>query len=289
MLYPEDPYNLNRVKDDPAHVFFKQFGAQVPRADWNHPGTKQGIYMIGPQGEYLGAMFASPPADVVRRRLAEAVTRWERLRREKSYANRSVPALGNDLPPEVAGRPLIFRASLRDLPQNLDRRSIRYEDQDRSREGWGDFVRWAWNQNWIGFDRVEDWVTFTEDWVPVRSQPVRQLAREILVDNVRGQGGPWQEQHLRIAEIQMRRAGQGKVEYRGRFRMDAGRAQFEGELYGESTWNARERRFSNLDLLVIGTRRGSWPFNQRERDPGPSPIGFSINLFEPPARTTPSR
>ena len=59
MLYPEDEWNLARVKDTPQHKFFKRFGESMPLGHWRESGTRQGVYMIGPDGEYLEGRFAA--------------------------------------------------------------------------------------------------------------------------------------------------------------------------------------------------------------------------------------
>ena len=52
-IFPEGEGNLTRIAGDPAHEFFKRYGEGMPRGDWNDPGTKQGIYMIGPDAGHL--------------------------------------------------------------------------------------------------------------------------------------------------------------------------------------------------------------------------------------------
>ncbi len=42
-LYPENPSQLARAEERDDHLFFKRFGQAMPKGDWNHPGTKQGI------------------------------------------------------------------------------------------------------------------------------------------------------------------------------------------------------------------------------------------------------
>ena len=96
------------MKDDPAHLFFKEFGEALPPDDWNHPGTKQGVYMIGPNAEALegGGAISGDAAQVVER-LERALGRWKELRREKKYANRPVPRVATAPPPEVAEASLV--------------------------------------------------------------------------------------------------------------------------------------------------------------------------------------
>ena len=75
-LYPEGEANLRRAAGRPAHEFFKSYGERMPAEDWNDPGTKQGVYMIGPDAEYLeGGHAISGNAEDVRRRLRTALDR----------------------------------------------------------------------------------------------------------------------------------------------------------------------------------------------------------------------
>ena len=124
-LYPENPQHLARAASREDHLFFKRFGDSMPKGDWNHPGTKQGIYMMGPNAEYLEGRFAasSDPADI-RARLSRALSRWEALRSEKSYANKAIPARPWSPPPGVEGE-LVLRVNIRDLPRGRGIRAVR--------------------------------------------------------------------------------------------------------------------------------------------------------------------
>ncbi len=294
MLYPEDPHNLERVKDEPAHQLFKRFGESMPKGDWNHPGTKQGIYLMGPDGEYLEGRFAagSDPADIARR-IERALERWEKLRKEKKYANKPVPALGEQLPPEVEGKPMVLRVSLRDL-KSLERPAAtpRWRAGAFDDSNWAGFMQWAWNQNWIAFDEPAAWIPKGKDEQPVADALVKRLCREVLVDNVRGQAPHWTREHVKRAELFVRRVGDSEpwlLEYRGSAQMDAGEQGYEATLVGEAQWDSKARRFVRFELVALGLRRGAWQFNQRERDKGPAPMGVALRLFEEPPASAKSR
>ena len=77
MIYPEGDRALQRAAKNPQHIFFKRFGEAMPKKDWNDPGTKQGVYMIGPDAEYLegGGAISGDPGRVRRRlKLAAVIT-----------------------------------------------------------------------------------------------------------------------------------------------------------------------------------------------------------------------
>ncbi|MDI9639436.1 hypothetical protein QM565_27390 [Geitlerinema splendidum] len=205
MLYPEDPGNLNRVKDRPEHIFFKSYGESMPRGDWNHPGTKQGVYMIGPNAEYLEGRFAAS-SDIpdLRRRMARALERWKSLKETKGYANLPVPAVESTHPPEISGE-LILRVFSRDLPRGNSGNVVRFNPETDFNRGFTDYVRWAWNENWIGLPRVTDFVPTSDRTEPVSDAVMRRLSAQVLVDNVRGQVPAWQESQVSIADMTMRR------------------------------------------------------------------------------------
>lgn len=286
MLYPEDPYNLERVKDEPAHQLFKRFGESMPKGDWNHPGTKQGIYLMGPDGEYLEGRFAagSDPKDIAQR-IERALERWEKLRKDKKYANKSVPAVGEQLPPDVAGKPMVLRVSLRDL-KSLDKPSAtpRWRSGTFDDGAWAGFMQWAWNQNWIAFDEPQRWIPRGDDEHKLPDELVRKLCREVLVDNVRGQAPPWDDEQVEHAELRVRRVGRGTpwvLAYSGEARMQHGERGYEASLLGEAEWDPARKEFVRFELVALGMRRGAAQFNQRENDKGPKPMGVALRLYRP--------
>jgi hypothetical protein len=291
MLYPEDPGNLGRVADRPEHRFFKSYGESMPAGAWNHPGTKQGIYMMGPDGEYLEGKAAAngDPRDI-EARLRRALQAWETLRKQKKYANRPVPAVAEAAPPEVAGKALILRATLRDLPRGDGAGAAapsRWRRELGDSSGWRGFTEWAWNQNWIGFDAARAFVTDASKPEAVDAEVVRRLCREILVDNVRGQASWWEDAHVQVAALTMRRVKADKVwrlEYLGEARMQDGDRAFAARLRGEAEWDPQQKKFVRFELIALGDRRGASQFNQRRDDLGPAPMGVAVTLFEPAAK-----
>lgn len=285
-LYPENPQHLERVKDDPAHLFFKKFGEQVPPPEWNLQGTKQGIYFMGPDAEYLEAKFASSNAADILARMRRALERWERLRKEKDYANEPVPSIAYGPPASLVGnRKFVLQVNLRDLPRGVgDRSGARYEEVGRANESWLDFGRWAWNQNWISFDDPRVFVTSSDSEVAVASNVIGRIAMEVLVDNVRGQAPTWRAEHVKEASLTMRRfavsGDRWSIEYRGGANMDAGAQGYSCTIYGQGVWNEKDGKFESFDLVAIGDRRGAWRFNNRERDPGPAPMGVAISVWK---------
>ena len=290
-IYPEGAGNLARAKGKPAHEFFKKFGQAMPKKDWNDPGTKQGVYMIGPNAEYLeGGGAISGNSTDVRKRLQMALARWDKLRKKLKYANKPVPETTNIVVPAMADKPLVFRVFLRDLPRGKkDESGRRFTKRDLSGL-WIDFTKWAWNINWLALDDVAALIPKGKKLETVQSDVFRRICREALVDNVRGQNRGGRDQHVKLAELTMRRlkdtAGNWIIEYRGKASMDSGNAKFAPRLYGRGVWNPKKREFESLEIVAIGDREGAGRFNQRERDRGPAPMGVALVLYRAEPRAS---
>jgi hypothetical protein len=287
-IYPEWPGSRQRLANDPTHVYFKNYGAQVPKDQWNERGTKQGIYWMGPDGEYLEAQFATAGADQVLERMRRAVERWKVLAQEKGYAQKPIPFVETRIEePTLAGAPLLLHAHLRDLPaQEGDQRGRRFESfGQRNNEPWHEFTRWAFNENWIGYTDAKPFVTDQSSPVPVEPALVQRLAREVLVDNVRGQAPHWRETAVKLAQLSVRRTEvKGHIwtlEYVGRAEMEEGNNSYKPDLYGRATWNAKDQKFERFDMVANGMRTGAWTFNDRRRDMGPAPMGVAMSLYRP--------
>jgi len=290
MLYPEDEWNLKRVQDTPQHRFFKKFGEAMPEGDWNHPGTKQGIYMIGPDGEYLEGKHAASsfPKDILKR-MRRALERWEALRKEKGYANRPVPRVVTTAPPRVEGKDLVLRIHSRDLPRDGGEQcGVRFDPEQHARDGWNKFVRWAWNENWLAFDDAGVLVPKGRSEQAVDAAFVRTLARVALIDNVRGQANTWPKECVDGAELTMQRAGKvdglTRIVYRGAVDLDNGDLWLKAKLYGEGRYDDKKKQLVSFELCALGTRAGAHRFNQRSSDLGPAPIGFAITRWVPPVQ-----
>lgn len=285
-IYPEGTRNIERLAGNPAHEFFKRFGESMPKEDWNHPGTKQGIYMIGPDAEYLeGSGAISGGIEPMRARLKAGLERWKTLSREKKYANKRVPKVTNIVVPKLAAKPLVFRVFLRDLPRGKRDSSGRRFTPSDLRGIWPDFTKWAWNINWISFDDPAPLLPKGKEVQRVDSALFRRICREVLIDNVRGQQPAWKDAQVRLAELTMKRLkkknGRITIEYRGKAEMESGSRKYAPSLYGQAVWNIEKGRFDSFNLVAIGDREGAGPFNQRSRDPGPAPMGIALTLFRP--------
>lgn len=288
-LYPEDEWNLKRVQDKPAHKFFKRYGEAMPDGDWNRGGTKQGLYMMGPDGEYLEGKFAANGfPDDIKKRMRRALTRWEELRVKKGYDNKPVPRVVTTLPARVDGKEFVLRVHSRDLPRADGPQDTRRFDPNADlKNGWSDFKKWAWNENWLAVDKWRVLVPKGPQVQDVDAEFVMRLAREMLIDNVRGQAGVWPEKAIKKAKLTMQGArsyGGTKITYRGEVALDDGTRSMTLKLFGDADYDNNQGSFRTLRIVAVGMRKGAHRFNQREDDWGPAPIGFAINLWRTPAQ-----
>jgi len=250
----------------------------MPTGDWNHPGRKQGIYMMGPNAEYLEGKFAASgePADI-RARLQRALTRWESLRQQKGYTNKPIPSVPWSPPPGVEGE-LVLRVNVRDLPRGPGDKSGARIHEVQSSGIWRDFTKWAWNENWVAIESARSLVPSGVVSEQVNSALVKRICREVIIDNVRGQAPEWRAEEVREASMTMKRIGDGRIEYVGKMKMEAGSRGYDAKLYGQGVWAAAKGVFNSFDIVVLGIRMGKAQFNQRENDPGPAPMGVTLSL-----------
>ncbi len=283
-IYPEGEWALNRIKDDPGHLFFKGFGAQMPKGDWNDPGTKQGIYMIGPGGEYLeGAHAVSGSASRLLERMEAALVRWKAIKKDKGYAAKPIPRAASVAPPEVDAAPMALRISLRDLPRgDGDTSGRRRTKDDLSGKSWMSFTEWAWNQNWLLIEDPSALVPKGKAAQPVPEAVAQRIVREALVDNVRGQNPQWKAEEVELATLTMRAtrttARAIEIEYTGKARMKSGEKRYAPKLAGRATWDRKAKAFTGFQLVAVGERAGAARFNQRGKDQGASPMGVLLEL-----------
>jgi hypothetical protein len=250
---------------------------------WNHPGTTQGLYMMGPNAEYLEGRFAagSEPSDI-RRRLNSALERWKSLASEKGYANKPVPSVPLAIPPGISGE-LILRVNVRDLPRGgQDKSGARFTDVQRNDGYFLDYTRWAWNETWIGIDKASDFVPSGSGEEPVGEAAARKIATLALVDTVRGQAPNWNPEHIALLTLKKKalksEGGIVTIELTGSARMEAGSQGYDARLYGQARFDRASGKFSAFDLVASGMRKGAWRFNRREQDPGPAPMGVALSL-----------
>ena len=284
-IYPEGEYLINQRKGDPAFEFFKGYGAQVPDDQWNDPGTKQGIYFMGPNGEYLEARFASSNAADIANKARTALKRWEELTKEKGYANKPIPYVETRLPEkELEMNKMVFQVNLRDLPRSEGGKVTKFDEVGSTREGWIEFRKWAWNENWYGTQNVDALVTDSSTPVEVEKDEFEAICAQVLVDNVRGQAPMWDYDAIQSARLTKQRVavkdGKWIIEYKGSAVMRKGSNSFTPTVYGQGVYDPATKEFDSLELVCTGDRTGAWQFNNRQDDRGPAPMGITLVLYK---------
>jgi len=111
----------------------------------------------------------------------------------------------------------------------------------------------------------------------------RRLAREALIDNVRGQAGGWPETSVRKAALWTEPVStQGDattVRFDGEFRAELPDRSYDGKLRGKAVYDARKKAFTFFELLAVGVRTGGTGFaNFRTVGEGDSGLGVSFIL-----------
>lgn len=281
-LYPEDPSHLARVANDPAHRFFRRYGESMPPEDWHAQGTKQGIYLIGPDGEYLEGRRAASSASEMLPRFERAVERWQQLRKRLRYANKPVPPRGQPTPPDCDDAKMLLRVSLRDLPGDAPGDVVRWRPGAFDDANWATFGQWAWNQDWFAIDDPRRLVPSGSEEQAADAEFARRLCAEVFVDRVRGQAASWTPAQVRSASLRMRRVRSvgalHTIEYHGEADLADGERGVRVRCFGRGEFDSASARFRSFELVGLGLRRGAHPANQRAQMIGPSPIGFSLRL-----------
>jgi len=259
------------------------------------PGTRQGTWILAPDGTLLGRTSSRKPEEV-RAVLEAALARWEEL-----------PAAARRLPEGVELDPahrwedsypeggLVLVGTVRDL----------------SAEGLAAPPPGAWNRDFAWFSRAEV-EALTRGLVPGESRAwpllAERLARFHLVDNARGQTLPYAPAELRRArltatvtarvgeQLVLRLEGETEALCEGPWRLGdnlwtpAGEHPrgIEARLLGRAVLDGATGRFSAFELVAVARRFGHTQNNGRGREPAPSRLAFHLTLAPPEPRVAPT-
>lgn len=266
--------------DTPGARFFKEFVASSGGAlSWG-PTTKQGVYVMTPDGDYLAGHVARHDKASTVALLKDALKKWNEVVAKKGLKPKPIPArttnrtwgaeglvanAGGDAGKRSA---LIVQVFVRDLPYKGERHP-----------GPPEYQNW-YNQTWMDFtpEEVQSLLPKAGGKSPVADALVRKIAKEALLDFVRGQTGAWTDAQIRKAVLTAEPApgkdGLVTVRYQGEFELgDAGRG-YDGKLHGTAGYDPRSGRFVKFELVAAGMRRGKTE-NFRGNEP-PSPLGVAF-------------
>jgi hypothetical protein len=270
--------------EDKGPRFFQAFGKKVPKDRWYAEGTKQGVYSMTADGEYLGAHPGRHDKEQTIALLTDALERWEKVVKEKGLQPQPIPRRAGRLWDRTgvvpraggiagAGAAMILQVNSRDLPR-----------ADGRYAGPGEY-RTAWNQNWLDFtpEEIAGFLPKNGARTEVPPSLFRRMAREALIDNVRGQAGSWGESAIRKAMLTTEPVStQGDlqtVRFEGEFRAEEPRKSYDGKLRGKAVYDARKKAFTSFELVAVGVRTGGTGLaNFRTEGEGDSGLGVSFIL-----------
>jgi hypothetical protein len=266
--------------DSPGTKFFKEFVKDAAGAIPFGSTTKQGVYVMTPDADFLGGHYARHGKAETVKLLKDALRKWDEHVAKKDLKPKPIPPrasartwgaeglaanAGGDAGKKGA---LILEVFVRDLPYKGERHP-----------GPAEYRGWV-NQTWMDFtpEEVQYLLPKGSGKTPVPEPILRKLAREALFDFVRGQSGGWSENATRKLTLTVEPAGSkdGAVvlRYQGEFDFADANRGFEGKLYGTAQFEPRANRFRMFELAAAGMRRGRT--ENFRGDAPPSPLGLAF-------------
>ncbi len=269
--------------DGKGPKFFQEYGKKVPLDQWFVAGTKQGVYSMTADGDYLGAHAARHNKEQTITMLTRSLERWEQIVKEKGLQPKPIPRAGRLWEREgVASRAggnagasaaLILQVNSRDLPR-----------ADGKFAGPPEY-RNAWNQHWLDFTAADIAGFLPKNGArsEVPAPLFRRLAREALIDNVRGQTGGWPETAVRKASLWTEPVSAegdlATVRFDGEFRAEMPDRSYDGKLRGKAVYDAKKKAFTFFELVAVGVRTGGTGHaNFRTVGEGDTGLGVSFIL-----------
>jgi hypothetical protein len=243
------------------------------------PTTKQGVYVFTPEGDFLGGHVGRHDKAQTLSLLRDALKKWTDLAAKKGLKPKAIPTRGlhrtwdaQGLAKNAGGEAgartgLILQVAVRDLP---------YKGEPHP--GPAEYRNW-FNQTWTDFSQEEMLSLLpkggTRTTVP--DALFRKVAKETLLDFVRGQTAAWSDGAVKKAVLTVEplslKDGVLTLRYQGDFRFEEGGRAFEGKLYGRAAFDPRANRFRLFELVAAGMRRGRT--ETFRGDAPPSPLGLA--------------
>jgi len=275
----DEVWTLDHI-DSPASKFFKEYAAKASFELRWAPSTKQGVYAMTPEGDFLsGHVARHNKADTVQM-LRKALDKWNTITAAKGLKPKAIPPrpahqtwgpqglttqAGGDAGSKAA---LILQVTVRDLPY-----------KGEAHPGPAEYKNW-FNQTWVDFTEQEVAALLPKGngKTPIPDALFRKVARETLLDFVRGQTGGWSEGAVKkaslTAEAMPGKEGTLTVRYQGEFELSEGGKGFDGKLHGKAVFDLRTNKFRSFELVAAGMRRGKT--EQFRGDAPPSPLGLAF-------------
>ena len=277
--------------DAPGSKFFKEYAAKASaKLRWG-PSTKQGVYAMTPDGDFLGGHVARHnKADTVQL-LREALQKWNEIAASKGLKPKPIPArpanqtwdaqgVARNAGGDAGGKTgLILQVTVRDLPYKGD-----------PHPGPAEYKNW-FNQTWVDFTEQETASLLPKAGAktPIPDAIFKKVAKETLLDFVRGQTSPWSDGAVKKASLTVEpipgKEGTLTVRYQGEFELSEGGRSFDGKLHGKGVFDLRTNRFRSFELVAAGMRRGKTEFFRGDAPPSPLGLAFIIeNQYDKSAK-----
>lgn len=285
----DEVHRLQRGQDAEC-ALFQKVAEQGHYAGRKYPtDTRQGTYTATPSGILLASVNTNDPRRM-EQMLKTALEKWKTLSREERLLKdnpETQPTNRTERFYPEGG--LVLKVISRDLP----RENVK-----------ADWRANAWNQDFAWFKKEEARRFLPAqpkqgEIHPVPALLVQRLARSHFVDNVRGQTSSFPENSVQKAELtaevvqlraqvvtlkltgKTRTVQKGTWPVRGYEDMNSPTPQERGmelSLLGYAKYDFKQERFTEFEMIAVGTRWGGTQYNGRGDDLEPAPIGFLLQL-----------
>ena len=283
-----DNVSKSQRRQDKHGEFFRKIAEQGHYGGRTVPtDTRQGLYTATADGKLLVSVN-STQVGRVQRLLGDAVRIWKNTSRAerspKFDKTISVDKNYLEIPPEDG---LVLRMITRDLPR---------DDKVRNADPTAN------NFDHIWFKKDEMLSMVPDDpkegqLFPLPKVVAERFARFNLLDSVRGETHPYDENQVKIEGVGLKvmKVTPETIKFVVYGRSIAKRPpsnktnpysgiKITREMGTDLRWSGavvfdrKQRQFNRFDLLAAGDRWGGSLYNFRDKDPGPNPIGFAFQL-----------
>ena len=283
-------YRLQNLQggNDPECRLFQKF-AELGHYGGSPGTTRQGTYATTPSGVFLGSINSNDPVRVAKM-LRQALAKWKTVSREARLQPTDPEKQLADIKRPERYYPeggLVLYVTSRDLP----RQAAQPPGKDFKKiSGLGGVNEQAWNQDYAWFTRGE-----AKQFLPPKPRlgqkqdvpipVIHRIACAHLVDNVRGQTAPFNENQVKKARLTTEvTAVDGNVvslRLEGETLTTDESTRKHGlatRLLGKATYDMANERFLTFEMVAVGSRWGGTQNNFRRGDLDEAPIGLLFTL-----------
>ena len=284
-----DNVSHSQIREDAHGEFFRKIAEQGHYRGRTIPtDTRQGLYTATADGKLLVSVN-STQVGRVQRLLNDATRIW----RKTSTAERSPKFKKKvETDPKYSRSPpadgLYLLSMIRDLPRDAKAKST-------------DLTAKNVDHVWI---KKEEMLAMVPDdpskgqLVPMPEAVAERLARFHMIDSVRGQTNPFDEDQIEIKDVGLKvmKVSDDSIKFVVYGRSSADRPPskktnpYTGFRITKSSGNdlvwsgavvfdRKQKRFTRFDLLAVGERWGGSLYNFRDTDLNRAPIGFAFQII----------